>query len=223
MKTFLDATKAFSNKLTARFPAALLSWVRDRRGSAGVEFVLGTAVIAMTTVVGLDLYRIAAAQSATLRAAVTVADYVSQETAPTAAAIDDLSRFSYVNEIALPAHAVFVVSAVSRAAVTDEEPDPPALVRWSRMAVLAEDVDPSEVDLREGCGRLGLLEDGEAAVQKDLEMAPGEMVVVVEVCVELLPESFTGGRFFAANLYPTRFYQHQVLPVRGASLPPEPA
>ncbi|MCY4488403.1 MAG: hypothetical protein OXF11_15000 [Deltaproteobacteria bacterium] len=209
--------------MTARLSTCLLCWIRDRRGSVSIEFVVGTVVIVTTTLAGMDLYRLVDAQSAALRAAVTMADYVSQESAPSGAFIDDLARFLYRNEIALPAHAAFVMSAVSRAPVTDGEADPPALVRWTRTTTVAEDPDSPPLSLGQSCGRLGELEEGQAAVQAELEMAPGEMVVVVEVCVELLPEAFASGGFIAGHVYPTRFYQHQILPVRGANLPVEPA
>lgn len=214
---------AFFNDLAARVSTALLSWIRDRRGSVSIEFVAGAIVIVTTTVAGVDLYRVVDAQSAALRAAVTMADYLSQETAPSAASIDDLAEFSYGNEIALPANAAFVLSAVSRAPATAGEPDPPALVRWTRTTTRGEDPASPPLALGESCGRLGESEDGDAAVRADLAMTPGEMVVVVEVCVELLSGAFVGGSFIAGNLYPTRFYQHQILPVRGANLPAEPA
>jgi hypothetical protein len=197
--------------------------MRDRRGSVSVEFVIGSVLIVTTTVAGMDLYQVINAQSVVLRGAATMAEYVSLESAPQAAFIDDLATFSYRNEIALPSRAAFVVSAVSRSDATDAEPDPPSVVRWSRKTAVGEDPDTPPVELRDACGRLGGPGEEDAALPAELGMEPGEMVVVVEVCVKLLPGAFVGGGLLSGNLFPTRFYQHQILPVRGDSIPEEPS
>ncbi len=46
---------------------------------------------------------------------------------------------------------------------------------------------------------------GKRVLQAELGMEPGEMVVVIEVCVKLLPEAFVGGRLLSSTLYPTFF------------------
>ena len=210
-------------KLAARLSTSLSSWMRDRRGSVSVEFVIGSIAIVTATVAGVDLYRVIDARSVALQAAITMAEYVSLESAPQAAFIDDLATFSYQNEIALPSRAAFVVSAVSRADATELEPDPPVVVRWNRKTAVGEDPESPPLELADSCGRLGESSDGEAVLQAELGMEPGEMVVVVEVCVDLLPGAFVGGRLLSSTLYPTFFYQHQILPVRGERMPEEPS
>lgn len=198
------------------------SWMRDRRGSVSVEFVLGAVVIATVAVGGMDLYRVIDAQSASLHAATTMADYVSLEEAPSEAFIKDLAAFSYRNEIALPSEAAFVVSAVSRADATDADPDPPAVVRWNRKIAVGEDPRFPPAELGESCGRLDDSGNGDGALRA-LGMDPGEMVVVVEVCVKLLPGAFVSGGLLSGHVFPTLFYQHRILPVRGDSVPGEPS
>ncbi len=204
------------NTLTGRFSGSLSSWTRDRRGSVSVEFVIGSVLIVAATVGGLDLYRMIGAQGLALHAATTMADYVSLEAAPNEAFIKDLAKFLHRNEIRSPSQAAFVVSAVSRPVATDEEPDPPIVVQWNRKIAIGEDPESPPAGFGESCGRLG---DSGGSALRTLGMEPGEMVIVVEVCVALPPEAFvTGG-----NLFPTLFYQHQILPVRGDRIPEEPS
>lgn len=214
-------TSTLVNNQTARLSKGLSFWMRDGRGSVSVEFVFAAVLILTTTVGGMDLYRVVDAQSVALRAASTVAGYLSLETAPSVTSIEHLARFSYHNEIALPSEAAFVVSAVSRSDATPEEPDPRAVVQWNRTFAVGEDPDSPPDDLGESCGRLS--GDDEPAVLTALGMAPGERVVVVEVCVKLLPEAFMAGKLLAGKVLPTLYYQHRVLPVRGGTMPEEPS
>ncbi len=209
------------NNLTARLPAALSSWMRGGQGSVSIEFVFAAVLIVATTVGGMDLYRVIDAKSVALRAATTVAGYLSLETGPSATFIEDLAKFSYRNEIALPSEAAFVVSAVSRSDATPEEPDPPVVVQWNRTFAVGEDPDSPPDDLGESCGRLS--GDGDPAMLTALGMAPGERVVVVEVCVKLLPRAFVGGGLLADNVFPTLYHQYRVLPMRGETMLEEPS
>jgi len=212
-----------ASTMTARFSTSLSSWMRGTRGSVSVEFVIGAALIVVATVGGMDLYRVIDAQSLSLRAASTVAEYVSLEPAPSATFIDDLAKFSHRNEIALPSEAVFVVSAVSRAEATTTEPDPPVVVQWTRTVALGEDPNSPPRDLAASCGQVGDPGDVDPAMLTALGMEPGAMVVVVEVCLKLLPRAFVGGGALAGYVFPTLSHQHRILPVRGDTMPGEPA
>lgn len=215
------------NPLVGQWVAPLLagfsSWMRDRHGSAGVEFAIGSVLILTTTVAGLDLYQVINAQSVALRAATTVAEYTSLEQAPRAAFLDDLAAFSHRHEVVLPSRAVFVVSAVGRSEATDLEPDPPPVVHWSRKITVGKDSEPAPLELADSCGRLGDSSDGAAALSTILDMEPGEQVIVVEVCVKLLPEALVSGRLLKGAVLPDLFYQHQIFPVRGENAPDEPS
>ncbi len=206
----------------ARLSKGISCWIRSRRGSVSVEFVLGAVVVVTVAVGGMDLYRIVDARSASLHAATTMADYVSLEEAPREAFIEDLARFSYRYEIGLPSEAAFVVSAVGRPEATDSDPDPPVAVRWNRKIAVGEDPLSPPTDLGDSCGRLDDSNDRNGALPT-LEMEPGEMVVVVEVCVRLLPRAFVSGGLLSDYVFPTRFYQHRILPVRGDRAPEEPS
>ena len=207
-------TSTLAKDLAARLSTGLSSWMRDGRGSVSIEFVFAAILIVTTTVGGMDLYRVVDAQSVALRAASTVAGYLSHERAPRATFIEDLAKFSYRNEIALPSEAAFVVSAVSRSDATPEEPDPPTVVEWNRAFAVGEDPGSPPDDLGKSCGRLS----GKPAMLTALGIVPGELVVVVEVCVKLLPRAFVGGRLLADNVFPTLYYQHRVLPVRSETM-----
>ncbi len=212
-----------ASTLTARLSTSLSSWMRDGRGSVSVEFVIGAVLIVTATVGGMDLYRVIEARSLSLRAASTVAEYVSVESAPSATFIDDLAKFSYHNEVALPSDAVFVVSAVSRSDATTMDPDPPVVVQWTRTVAVGDDPNTPPRDLAASCGQLGDSGDVDPAMLTVLEMEPGDMVVVVEVCLKLLPRAFVGGGVLADNVFPSLSYQHRILPVRGETMPQEPA
>ena len=208
---------------TARPSTSLSSWMRDTQGSVSVEFVIGAVLIVTTTVGGMDLYRVIDGQLLSLRAASTVAEYVSLEPAPNAMFIEDLAKFSYRNEVALPADAVFIVSAVGRSSATPTEPDPPDVVQWTRAFAVGEDPASPPHDLTVSCGQLGDSGDVDPAMLTALGMEPGDMVVVVEVCLRLLPRAFVSGGLLAGNVFPALSYQHRILPVRGETMPEEPA
>ena len=214
---------ALADALTVRLAAAFSSWLRDRRGSVSVEAVFGALLVVTTAVAGMDLYQVVDARSVSARGAGTMASYVSVESAPSQVFLEDLAAFSYRNEIARPADAAFVVFAVSRDEATDTEPDPPVVVRWTRAIAIGEDPDEPPADLADSCRPLGVSKNGEAPQLAKLGMEPGEMVVVAQVCVRLLPRAFVSGRLLADTVFPTRFYQLQILPVRGDRLPEEPS
>ena len=151
------------NHPAARLHACLRSWMRDEQGSVSIEFVAGAVLIVVTAVGGMDLHRVVDAKSVTSRAASTMAGYLSLESVPSATFIEDLAKFSYRNEIALPSEAAFVVSAVSRPAATPEEPDPTAVVNWNRTFAIGEDPDSPPDGLGKSCSRLsGEPGDGES-------------------------------------------------------------
>ena len=198
--------------------------MRDGQGSVSIEFVAGAVLIVATALGGMDLHRVVDAKSVTSRAASTMAGYLSLESVPSATLIEDLARFSYRNEIVLPSEAAFVVSAVSRPVATPEEPDPTAVVNWNRTFAVGEDPDSPPDDLGKSCSRLsGEPGDGGPAMLAALGLVPGEMMVVVEVCVKLLSRAFVGGQLLADRVFPTRYYQHRVVPARGETMLEEPS
>ena len=204
--------------IPARLLTGLPSWLRSTRASVSVEFVVGSILLLTMTVGGIDLYRIIDARSLGSRAANTMADYVSLETAPAGAYLDDLAKFSYQNEITAPAQAAFVVSAIERSHVKDASP----VVQWNRKIVVGPDDPPPPATLADACGRIGS-STGPTTLPTEFAMAPGEMVLVVEVCVKLLPQAFVSGGILPDGLFPSLFYQHRIVPLRGDLLPAKPS
>lgn len=217
------------NTAAVRPPTLLLSWIPDRRGSVSVEFVLGSVLIALTLVAGMELYQVVSAQSTALRAAVTMVDYMSLEETPSGAFINDLATFSAHHEIGNDSMAAFVISAVRRFEATSTEPDPPAVVEWNWKTAVAQttanpDPDaPTPEQFADSCGVLGPAGSEAPGLRADLDMQPGEMVVVVEVCIDLTGRAYITGGFLPDSVLPKHFYQHQVLPVRGHVMPAAPS
>lgn len=196
----------------------LPSWLRSTRASVSVEFVIGSILLLTVMAGGIDLYRIIDARSIGSRAANTMADYISLETAPTGAHLDDLAKFSYQNEITVPSQAAFVVSAIERPRTKGASP----VVQWNRKIVVGPDSPPPPAALADTCGRIGSSR-GPTTLPTEFAIEPGELVLVVEVCVKLLPQAFVSGGILPDGVFPSLVYQHRIVPVRGHLLPAEPS
>ena len=203
-------------------PKGLRYWLRSGRGSMAVDFVIGTGILITATFAGLDLYRLVDARSAVLRATTMMADYISMETIPARALIRDMARFTYRNQIAMPSQVAVIISALERDAATAAEPDPPTVVQWTEQSLVGDATALGLSELGASCSRISA--GGDKPVwQNSLAMEPGENALVVEVCLNLLPDAFFTGGWFAAYAYPTSFYHHKVYPVRGLILPRAPS
>ena len=192
--------------------------MRSTRASVSVEFVAGSLLLVTMIVGGLDLYAIIDARSLGSRAADTMSNYVALESAPKTSLLNDLAKFSYKNEIAVPSKAAFVVSAVSLSDAKDAK----AVVEWNHKFAVGPDGTPPPSTLTDSCAKIGASKGSTADVPDALAMKAGEKVVVVEVCVKLLPRAFLSGGFLPAGMFPSTFYQYRILPVRGDLLPQEP-
>lgn len=200
---------------------SLLSWARSTRASVSIEFVLGAVLILTTTVGGIDLYRIIEGRSVGARSASAMADYVSLETAPQSALINDLAKFLYRHQIAAPSEAVFVISAVAKPASTDVEPDPSAVVQWDHKVAIAPEGSPPPA-FANSCGKVGA-SGGVAKLPVELNMEADEEVVVVEVCVKLSPEVFVSSGVLPDGVLTSLLYSQQIRPSRSGSLPGDPS
>lgn len=200
--------------------AEFASWASNTRASVSVEVVLGAILIITTTVGALDLYRVVGVRSLGLKAAATMADYVSLETAPKKAFIRDLAKFLHEHEISAASDAAFVVSAVTRPSATDMEPNPKAVVTWTSTIVVSKSSTPSP-DLR-NCRQVGD-EGKEAKLPTALAMEPGEEIVVAELCIKLLSAAFVSGGILPDGVLPSFFYRQQIRSVRTGTLPTVPS
>ena len=210
-----------STLVSIRLSGGRPSWFYGRRGSVSVEFVISASILVVVTVAGLDLYRAIGVRSMGARAATTMAEYMSQEEAPMGALMDDLATFSHKYQIGIPSRVAVVVSALSRADVTDAEPTPPTVVQWSRTSLVGEESESALADLGASCSRIGS-GDKKAKWQTELGMEPGEKIIAVETCLQLLPEAFVSGGWLPRDVFPTTFYHQRIFPVRGENVPLAP-
>ena len=201
-----------ANHPAARLSAGLSSWIRDGRGSVSIEFVFGAILIVTTAVGGMDLHRMVDARSVALRAATTMAGYLSLETAPSAAFLDDWPGSPYargercVEALGGSAVSVRRDPGGTRAAGACSGPD----VRRPR----GPDSPPEELaSLRPALRRLGGA-DG-ARIGRDRWSSSRS-------ASSCRGAGFAGG-CAADNVFPTLFYQHRVLPVHGGRMPEEPS
>ena len=191
-------------------PAALPPFVRDQRGSAGIELAFGAVVLIAVSVVCFDLYTRIGADTAVSRMAVTMADYVSRDTAPEGAELAALGAFLHEHELGVPAHLAFVVTALRQPA---GDPLPAVEVLWSDDSIRIGDATATEA-LAGGCARHVTPADT-ADLPDDFAMDAGEVLVIAEVCARLTREGSLTGRFVAGDIY----HLH-ALPARDPSTPP---
>ena len=191
-----------------RIPCAFL---HDRKGSAAIEFAVGAAALIAVSALAFDLYSRLDADTASFRTAVTMADYLSQETAPDGDELVALGRFLLERELSAPTALVFVISSVHR-----PPGDRLAEVLWTDDMVRFGDAAATQ-DLVDAC-----VLQGDAGWKTTLlgepsrtGMTVGETVVVVEVCARLLRQGGLSSRLLAGDIY--RFH---VLPFRGTEQTP---
>ena len=187
----------------------LKTYLRDRRGVAAIEFAFGAVVMVSTSLLALDLYRLASTQTTITHVAVSLADTVSRSEPPglTEAQLrqqmDDfvLSLSELLHEEQFPtSNATFVVAAVYK------DPGPPTSLTalWSKAVVRT----PSSTSTLTSCARANQtneiqLETDPVTLPADFSMADREIVIVAEVCVERTNTAFPGPAY-AHYIVPSR-------------------
>lgn len=153
---------------------------RDRRGVASIEAAFGTLAMIAASLLALDLYRLASAQTTTMHAAVTLADTVSRDSQLQANFVQTLAGFLHQEQFSA-SNGVFVVSAVYK---NPDNPTASPTVLWTQTVTLGPDDPP----VLTSCD-----EDGEISIDTLLNpatlptifsMALGELAIVAAVCVE---------------------------------------
>ena len=195
--------------LRARF-LALPRFARDQRGSAGIELVLGAVALIGVTAVCFDLYARIGADTAVSRMAVTMADYVSRDTAPEGAELAALGAFLHEHELGVPADLAYVITALHQ---PPGNPLPAVEVLWSDDSIRIGDAVTTAA-LAGGCAR-NVTVDDTADLPDDFAMDAGEVLVIAEVCARLTREGSLTGRFVAGDIY-----RLHAVPVRDPSNPP---
>ena len=188
-----------------------LRFVRDTRGSAGIEFAIGAVVVLGLAATGFAVYsRIETATSAP-RIAITMAEYVSREKAPSGDQLDALARFLRDHELGAD-HAVAVATTAVRKA-TGARP----AVLWIDRIALGDETATGE--LAKTCtGRTDA--DGNAALGAHFAMADEEIVFIVDVCSRSPGTGALAGSWGDLHhhyLLPTR--HPDVVPARPARTP----
>ena len=185
-------------------PARLGRLVNEERASAPIELAIGAVAILAVSAVAFDLYSLTRANAAGERIAATMADYVSQESAPDGDEMTALGKFLHERELRMPSALVYVISAVHQPAGDD-----PAEKLWDEKILIGNAEDTAALAQEcQSIGRNGWLK---AVIGADatLTLEANGVVIVVEVCASLLREGRLS-EMVAGNLY-----RIHALPARG--------
>lgn len=199
--------------LRARFPN-LQRFLRDRRGSAGLELALGAAALIGVCALCFDLYARVSADKAVSRMAVTMADYVSRDTAPVGTELAALGAFLHEHELGVPADLAYVITALRQPA---GDPLPAVEVLWSDASIRVGDATTTAAIASECTRRVTTDANANlhAALPATFAMSAGEVLVIAEACARLTREGSLTGRFVAGDIY-----RLHAVPVRDPSNPP---
>ena len=193
---------------------ALISFVRDRRGSASIELALGAVALIGVSAVCFDLYSRVSADTAVSRMAATMADYVSRDTAPDGDELEALGAFLHEHELGVPADLAYVVTALRQPAGS---PLPAVEVLWSDNSIRIGNATTTAA-LAGGCARRVTTDNNanlNAALPATFTMAAGEVFVIAEACARLTREGSLTGRFVTGDIY-----RLHAVPVRDPGNPP---
>ena len=184
------------------------SYLRNRRGVASIESTLGTVAMITASLLALDLYRMAIAQTTSMYAAVSLADSLSREEPQGVNAqqamntlAQSLAQFLHREQFPT-SDAVFVVSAVYKSSTSPDE-DPPSVL-WTRQEVLYG-TDNSDLDAcrSENQDNEIKINTNPATLPQGFTMADEEIVIVAEVCVERTNMALPGA-VYAHYIVPSR-------------------
>ena len=142
--------------------------------------------------------------------AVTMADYVSRDTAPEGAELATLGAFLHEHELGVPADLAYVITALHQPA---GDPLPEVEVLWSDDSIRIGDATTTE-ELARGCARHVTSADT-ADLPDDFAMDAGAVLVIAEACARLTREGSLTGRFVAGDIY-----RLHAAPVRDPGNPP---
>ena len=199
--------------LRTRLPMPCRRFVRGHeRGSASIELALGAVALIGVSVVCFDLYSRVSADTAVSRMAVTMADYVSRDTAPAGAELAALGAFLHEHELGIPADVAYVITALRQPA---GDPPPAVEVLWVRRL----DPDRGRGGHHQGRSPADAPATSPRSDTADLPdgfaMNAGEVLVIAEACVRLTREGSLTGRFIAGDIY-----RLHAVPVRDPGNPP---
>ncbi len=195
---------------------SLKNYLRDQRGGASIESALGTVVMIAASLLALDLYRLASAQTTTAHVAVSLADVVSRkEPAGLTEAQLRLRMTAFIQNISELLHEEqFPTSNTSVvAAAVYKNPGPPAALTtlWSNQVTLLGSTTSSLTSCNPASQTNEInIHASPVTLPTDFTnaMQDREIVIVVEVCVERTRTAFPGPA-----------YAHYIVPSRDDQLP----
>ena len=205
-----------------RGPGPVRRFGRCVRGSASVELAIGGFVLIAAAMLVFDLYSLMKADTASARMAVTMADYVSFETAPSGDDIADLGRYLHAHDLGIPAALVYVISSVRK-----PPGDADAVVLWRDDSIRLGDADVTAslvqtcTERAEDGWRNKLVEDG----PERFALNANDVIFIVEVCARLLREGMLTSRFITGDLYhlhATPARDTTAIPAAPVHSPPDP-
>ncbi len=188
----------------------ILAFVHDVRGGAALECALGAVVLVSVSAMCFDLYSRIKADTASVRLAGIMADYVSRDTETDGDGLKALGKFLYDNELKVPANVVYAITAFHRPLV---DPPEPVKVLWSDNSIRFGDETVTE-SLASGCARY-VADGGTSGLPAGFDMAAGEVLIVVELCARLTRQGSLTGRFIGGHIY-----RHYAVPAREPARPP---
>ena len=168
----------------------LKHYLRNRRGVASIECALGTLVMLTSSLVALDLYRLASTQTTALHAAITLGDTMSRPAQLDADSVHMLAEFLHQEQFPT-LNAAFVVSAVYK---SPENPTEPPTVLWTeRVDLSSDDSEEPTPNVCDDANEISAAGQGGAANLPDgFTMSLAELVLVVESCVERTNTAWPG-------------------------------
>ena len=174
------------------------AFARDTCGAAPIELALGAVMLLGIASLCFDLYSRVSAGTAGVRMAVTMADYVSRDTAPDGDELAALGEFLHAHELGVPADLVYVLTALRQ---PPGDPLPAIEVLWSDNSIRIGDETATGV-LADTCARF-VDEGGNGSLPEDFGsgLASGEVLIVAEVCARLRREGSITGKFVAGDIY----------------------
>jgi len=159
---------------------SLFKWLRgliaDRRGTVMVEFAIIMPILMFVMLAGVDLVRFAMLQQKLNRAAVSMADLVSQYDSISTTQIDQifLAMEHVIAPFQMGSSGRVIVSSISRVDATD-----PVLVDWQRAGA-------GTATATSNFGTPG----NNATLPTGFTVAAGESVIVAEVFYDFVPLMF---------------------------------
>ena len=198
--------------LSLRLVALLRTFlVRDRRGSAAIEFALGSVALLTTASIGFDLYTRISADTSGARMASIMADYVSRDAQPNLGEMKALGEFLYDNELGVPADLVYIVTAIRKPAGN------PAEVLWTDDTMQIGEATATQ-ELADACARhIDNSSPPAPVLPSHFTMGDDDILIIVEFCARLTRQGALTGQLLAGDIY--RLY---ALPARTQGKIPDP-